>query len=110
MRLHSSRPRLVLSLHVFGMGTVLTCIILCGHFWSCSGSSHSPASNLQRLPPRVVTSLQNLRGGSSPIELNPGYSGETVGDLEAKYRHPASNSNAALSHIMVAAPNLFPGP
>ena len=86
MSSHPSRPRLVLSLHVFSVGTVL--IILCGHFRSCSGS-HSPAiNNLQRLSPRAVTSLQNLRGGSPPsIELNPSYTGETVGDLEAKSRH-----------------------
>uniref|UniRef100_A0A6U0IQP7 Peptidase S54 rhomboid domain-containing protein n=1 Tax=Minutocellus polymorphus TaxID=265543 RepID=A0A6U0IQP7_9STRA len=75
---HPSRPMLVL--HVSFVGTFL-CLLVA----RCSGS-HSPGSNLKPLPSRAVASLHNVRGGTSPIELNPGYTGETVGDLEAKYR------------------------
>ena len=79
------KPRPARSRLVSACVSTLACLLVAAH--ACSGT-HLPASNLKPLPIRAA---QSLRGGSSnsPIELNPAYAGEieTVGDLEAKYRH-----------------------
>ena len=88
MRLLPARRLLLAS----ALASISACLLVATHVQVCLGA-HLPVSNLRLRPlpasaASAVTSLQNLRGGeNSPIELNPDYTGETVGDLEAKYRH-----------------------